>query len=103
MPGEKNSKTIAPATVLPVSMSFLIAFGVIGSDASMRHGESRRAACARESFDDTGEIRVDTSRAGRKDLRPPPIPARRSRRGSQQGDPHALFDPPAAARPDGPG
>ena len=29
MPGEKNSKTIAPATVLPARTSLLIAFGFI--------------------------------------------------------------------------
>ena len=48
MPGEKNSKTIAPATVLPARMSFLMAFGVIGVslfDAPRRAG---RRACGRQ-------------------------------------------------------
>ena len=40
MPGEKNSKTIAPATVLPARMSFLMAFGVIGWASSMRRDGS---------------------------------------------------------------
>jgi hypothetical protein len=38
MPGEKNSKIIAPAMVLPARRSFLMAFGVIGWAPSMRRG-----------------------------------------------------------------
>src|SRR5262245_20341685 len=42
MPGEKNSKTIAPATALPASTSLLIAFGFTATSCGV-HARRRGA------------------------------------------------------------
>src|SRR6185436_12867948 len=46
MPGEKNSKTIAPAMALPASTSPLIALGLIASPLEARGGRSRHPRLA---------------------------------------------------------